>query len=111
MENIETILEFFEDESNTSTRDAERELGITKSTVHRVLQAEGLHLYHYRRVLCLHENDPSQRLNFCQTFIDRAEADQNYSRRILWTTTAGRTKILISFGKSRSKKGGLGWSF
>ena len=91
-ENIESILEFFEDESTASTRDAERELGITKSTVHRVLQEEGLHPYHYQRVQCLHENDPAQRSNFCRTFIDRAEADQNYVPRILWTDESTFTR-------------------
>ena len=44
VENIATILEFFEEESTASTRDAERELGITKSTVHRVLQEEDIPL-------------------------------------------------------------------
>lgn len=92
VENAEAILDYFEADGTVSIEDAERELGIHKSTIYRVLKEERLHPYHYRRVQCLHQNDPARRVNFCQAFIDRTEADENYPRRILWTDESSFTR-------------------
>lgn len=92
VENTEDILVYFQMDGTASVREAERELGIPKSTIHRVLKEEKLHAYHYRRVQCLHENDPANRYNFCEDFIRRAEADQTFSRRILWTDESSFTR-------------------
>lgn len=92
VENTEEIIEFFEMDGTASVRNAEQQLRIPKSTVHRVLREEGLHPYHYRRVQCLHQNDPAERLAFCENFVNRSNADPNFLRRILWTDESSFTR-------------------
>ena len=92
VENEEAILAYFEAAGDASARDAERDLGISKSTIYRVLKDEGMHPYHYRGVQCLHENDPALRLDFCNYFNQRTEAHESFPRRILWTDESSFTR-------------------
>ena len=55
----------FERNLETSVRRVARALDIPRTTVHRVLQENGLHPFHYERVQQL-QRDEAQRMYFCE---------------------------------------------
>ena len=66
----EAVLHAFEENDGSSVRQIARELNIPKSTVHRILQENGLHPYHYQRVQQLLPRDEIQRVHFCAGIFD-----------------------------------------
>lgn len=60
------ILRAFEENPQGSVRRTARALGLTRSTVHRMLHRHSLHPYHFRKVQQLSERDYVQRIYFCE---------------------------------------------
>lgn len=85
----EEIIEYFERDPRRSTRQAESRFGVSQYYVWKLLNSEGHHPYHYRGVHALNENDPQNRIAFCQWLID------NQDKNILWTDEATFTRIGI----------------
>ena len=61
-----------------STRQIERELGIPRSTVHRMLQSIRYRPYHITLVQELSENDCRLRVEFCRWALDALEQDPDF---------------------------------
>lgn len=49
-EHEDGVLNFFLEDPEASVRDAERNLGVSKTLVHRILKADGQHPYHFTKV-------------------------------------------------------------
>jgi len=62
----ERILRAFEENPQNSVRHVSRTLGIPQTTVHCVLQENGLHPFHFQRVQQLLARDEIQRIYFCE---------------------------------------------
>ena len=70
------IMEAFEASPQKSTRQAAREIGISHSSVFRVLNREKYHPFKPIRVHELNEDDPDRRMEFCE-FVVRENVDVN----------------------------------
>lgn len=73
----------FENTTGTCIRANALELGISKSTIQRILVANELHPYHYAKVQGLEEGDRPQRIVFY--VINQINADAGFSSQILWS--------------------------
>lgn len=69
----------------TSTRKAGQHLGVDHRRVNRAALDEGLHPYHLTPVHNLEDPDYEARLDYCQWFINRANADPRFERSIMYT--------------------------
>ena len=76
--------------SQPSPRRAARELGISRSTLQRLMKDLGLKPYKPKLLLqAFNEDDPDRRLEFCEWILDSTEKDQKtLLDRILWTDEA-----------------------
>lgn len=81
----EELLDFVDQNPGVSTRDAARQVGVSRSTVHSILRRNLLRPYHIQRVQELTENDRPLRLTFCNWFRERVEEDVNFCAKILFT--------------------------
>lgn len=84
-DSVESVLEEVERDSTVSVRTLERRIGIPKSRVHRILQQEGFHPYHFQKVQQLKAADYPRRVTFCQEMLRRQAEDVNFFNSILWT--------------------------
>ena len=76
-----------------STRNLANNLGLSQSTVWRVLHEDGQHPYHYTTVQDLIlPIDPQQRLGYCRQMLEMYEADPNFLSRILSTDESQFTR-------------------
>lgn len=82
---IEEVLEEAQRDSATSTRAISRRTGLSHMSVHRILQAEGMHPYHVKKVQDLLPVDYPRRVAFCQDMINRCQADEDFFDNIMWT--------------------------
>jgi hypothetical protein len=89
LENMEIIAETFVKSPKKSARKASNELDISDRSLRRILHSD-LKLKPYRPKLlqALHEDDPDRRVEFCEQYIIRQEADNNFYKRILWSDEA-----------------------
>ncbi|MCP4489021.1 MAG: transposase, partial [Gammaproteobacteria bacterium] len=71
-----------------STRRLSAQIGISKDSVHRILRNAHLKPYRPRLLQGLNEDDPDRRIEFCEWFIQQAEADTNFVDRVIWTDEA-----------------------
>ena len=71
-----------------SLRRASQEFGVTKSTIHDILQQQKWHPYKLQLVQKLTEDDPDRREGMCDWFIQQCEADDLFLRNILFSDEA-----------------------
>jgi hypothetical protein len=71
-----------------STRRLSVELGVSQSTVLRALHDMNYHPFRPRLVHGLLEDDPFQRMTFCEQFLNMVEDDQTVVDRIIWSDEA-----------------------
>lgn len=64
-------------DNNTSVRKSGREIGVSKSTVHRILKEQKFHLYIIKLVHELNEDDFDRRLEFCEYYSNLLSDHQN----------------------------------
>ncbi|XP_032689036.1 uncharacterized protein LOC116852618 [Odontomachus brunneus] len=86
--NEEEVLRIFENNPGSSVRRVAHALGISRTTVHRIIRQNGLHPYHYQRVQQLLPRDAEQRICFCQGLLAQYRQDVTFPDRILWTDEA-----------------------
>lgn len=82
------IQESLERSPQKSCRRLSRELGVSFRSVHRSLHDLGYKPFRPRLIHGLLEDDPYQRLEFCETMLERFEADESFIDRIIWTDEA-----------------------
>lgn len=88
----EDILRAVNRNPSTSVRTLSAASGISRSTVHRVLQCEGLHPFHVQRVQLLQPDDYPQRVVFAQWFINQSAADPHFASSVLFSDEATFTR-------------------
>lgn len=79
------VLEAVEQDPSISVRGIEENIGVPKSTAHRILQKNQFHPYHVQRVQSLLPRDYPERLQFCQTMLQRYRDDPRFFEKILWS--------------------------
>lgn len=81
------ILNYFARDPRRSTRKASRRYHVSQSYVWRLLNATGLHPYHYQPVQDMSPDDFPLRRQFCQWLLENEQAN------ILWTDESSFTRI------------------
>lgn len=80
------ILIYFEANPKCSVREAEKDIGISKSTIHRVLKKYKFKSYvEGRLVQKLRPGDADRRFIFCREMERLVEEDENFLSRIIWS--------------------------
>lgn len=84
----EDVVEHIEENPRTSIRRTSLELGISRSSIHRILKKNSFHPYHDMPVQELRGPDVNTRVEFCRWFLQ-----EELTHRILWTdeSTFNRT--------------------
>jgi hypothetical protein len=83
--NEEAILNIVEEDGTRSIREIAQELDISSRSVHRVLNENRLHPFHYTRVQHLEPEDYPARRNFCVWLLNKAAEDENFISWILFS--------------------------
>lgn len=81
----EQLLDIVDRNPGVSTRDAARQIGVSRSTVHTIFRDNLLYPYHIQRVQALSENDRPLRVTFCTWFRQRLAADVNFTAKVLFS--------------------------
>jgi len=90
--NEEIILQTVNRAPEMSIREVSREVGIPGSTVHRVLNDNRFHAYHFTRVQHLQPNDYAARLRFCRWLLSQEADRPGFAREILFTDESHFTR-------------------
>jgi hypothetical protein len=98
--NEESILNIVEEDGTRSIREIAQEVNISSRSVHRVLNENRLHPFHYTRVQHLEPEGYPARRNFCVWLLNKAAEDENFISRILFSDES-------SFGRQGCSKGYL----
>jgi transposase len=88
--NEEAILNIVEEDGTRSIREIAQELDISSRSVHRVLNENRLHPFHYTRVQHLKLEDYPARRNVCVWLLKKAAEDENFISRILFSNKSSR---------------------
>jgi hypothetical protein len=83
VEHEEAVLNVFEEDGTRSIRTVSREMGLSKSSVQRVLADNRRHPYHYTRIQHLLPEDYPIRREFCLWLINHATV-QSGQKGIIW---------------------------
>ena len=65
-----------------------REIGVEKSSVHRILGAQKWKPYIPRLIHALNEDDPERRLQFCEWFLHKCDETEDFEDSIVWSHEA-----------------------
>jgi hypothetical protein len=81
----EEAIQYVEEDGTRSIREIAQEVDISSRSVHRVLNENRLHPFHYTRVQHLEPEDYPARRNFCVWLLNKAAEDKNFISRILFS--------------------------
>lgn len=84
-DNVINILAYIQVNPHISTRSLQQELGISKSTVQRVLKHYKCHPFKIHLTQSLTPADPERRLNFIAEMLVKIEDDPDFLNKILWS--------------------------
>lgn len=84
-ENLIAVLAYINVNPHVSIRVLEEELGISKSTIHRILKKFKYRPYKINLVQGLKPEDPQRRLNFIQEINNKIAQDPHFLNKILWS--------------------------
>lgn len=79
------VLLSFQEDAHTSVRKVSREIGVGKTTVHKLLKLEKWHPYKIKLVQELNEDDPDRRLQFCEEMMDKCHRDPLLIQNIIFS--------------------------
>ena len=82
------VLEAYQRSPEKSLRRGEDELGLSKSTIHRILQANKLKPYKVQILQALNEEDVDRRLEFAEQQLKAIENDPDYLDKIVFSDEA-----------------------
>ena len=95
-ENIAAIKQYLtEHQGQVSIREISAAFGLSKSSVHRILQTEGLYPYKCVEVQALSEAAKAQRAEFCNFMLCQLDDDPEYHHKIIFTdeTSVGEPRL------------------
>uniref|UniRef100_T1IKE6 DUF4817 domain-containing protein n=1 Tax=Strigamia maritima TaxID=126957 RepID=T1IKE6_STRMM len=73
---------------HTSIRTIEKDVGVSRSSVHRILHEHNFHPFHMLCHQALEERDFQARMNFCNCLLCRLDDDPDFTTNILWSDEA-----------------------
>ncbi|HLJ31149.1 MAG TPA: transposase [Candidatus Babeliales bacterium] len=79
------VLAYFQVFPQSSIRCAQDDLGITYSSVQRILVKHNMHDYKFTKVQAMKPQDPQHRVEFCEMLLVRTQEDPNFLNKIIWT--------------------------
>lgn len=79
------VLAYVDQNPSTSTRQIAAEVGVSQSTVMRILKKHKFHAYKLRVGQTLHPGDHDLRIAFCNWFINMTQQNPEFHNQILWT--------------------------
>ena len=71
-----------------SIRRSAREIGIPKSSVHRMLKRAHWKSHISTLTLGLNDDDPDRRVEFCEWYLDKSAEDAEFPEKIVWSDEA-----------------------
>ncbi|GFW63868.1 uncharacterized protein TNCV_3744721 [Trichonephila clavipes] len=84
--NVEVrVLQSFEDNSNTSTRNITQQLGVCQSVEWRIVLKQGVHPCHLQRVQLQQPNDYPKRVEFVELFMQKDVEEPNFPAFVFFT--------------------------
>lgn len=83
-----TVLGYFTADPNASLRDAQRDLGTSHKSIHRILRKYKFQPYSYSLVHNLWLDDPFRRIGFCEFLLIKIQEDEEFLRKIIWSDVA-----------------------
>nr|XP_034190457.1 uncharacterized protein LOC117608861 isoform X2 [Osmia lignaria] len=85
---LEEVVAEFDRNGTQSVREVSRRVGVSRTTVHRELQLEGMHPYKFVRVQTLLPRDYVQRMEYSRWLLGNIERNPSFCGYILWTDEA-----------------------
>ena len=82
------VIERFQQSPRKSVRQAARERGVKKSSVHRILTRAQWRSFIPRFVHALNEDDYDRRTQFCEWYQAKCAEDNQFSNKIVWSDEA-----------------------
>lgn len=87
-QNIVNVLGYVQAHPHLGLQRIARDVGVTKSSVQRILKDHHFHPYHIELHQALLETDFDRRLDFCHWLKDMIEEEPHFLSRVLWTDEA-----------------------
>lgn len=87
-ENADLLAAAYTQSPKKSQRRASAELGISRTSVQRIMKEIGLKPYRPRLLHALNEDDFDRRVQFCENFITQFNDDPTFVDKIIWTDEA-----------------------
>ena len=91
-DNIVNIIGYFTAYPTSSLKEAIRDIGVSRSSILRVLHEFKFHPYSYIRVQQLKEEDYRKREQFCESILVKTQEENNFLEKIIWSDEAKITK-------------------
>ena len=82
------VIERFHQSPRKSVRQAARETGVPKSSVHRILKRAQWRSFIPRLVYALNEDDYDRRIQFCEWYRAKCAEDYQFPKKIVWSDEA-----------------------
>lgn len=86
------VLGYFHVYPQASVRDGERELGISKSSIHRILKKHKFHPYSYTLQHNINERNYAKRVEFSEFLLIKTQEEDDFLKNIIWCDEAKFTK-------------------
>lgn len=87
-ENLNVVAQCYVQSPTKSQRKASSEYEIPRTSLQRIQKKLKLRPYRPTLLQGLNEDDPDRRLEFCESYVIRCEADTNFYKTILWSDEA-----------------------
>lgn len=82
---VTMVLAYFYANPRSSIRAAEVDLGISYSSIQRILRNHGIHNYKFTPVQGLQPGDFDRRIQLCEMLLLKHQEDHSFFHRIIWT--------------------------
>ena len=88
MENVERVVQYFQEDPNTSTRRASNTLQMSHRTIQRILHDKCWYPYKVQVVQRLHEEDKENCMEFAQLELERIRGNPGQLEEFTWSGEA-----------------------
>lgn len=84
-DNEVSVLAYYHAYPHSSIRSASQDLGLSFSSVQRILNNHKMHNYSFTTVQALREGDDLRRIDYCERFLVQSQEDPHFPQKIIWT--------------------------
>jgi hypothetical protein len=86
------VVAYFTAYPEASIRVAVRDLGVSKSSIHRILRKHKMHPYSYNLCQNLKPTDFTKRIDFAEFLLTKCQEDDDFLKNIIWCDESKFTK-------------------